>query len=160
MIQRENDLMALKLPMQVQAKIYFIPEWNRDQFCMTNAHEGLTFAKFFSVCTKHRPTLRKLRSSLVSIADRDTFQRDRRSYENHRGKHRGNTLSGGGSEIFTTENSTVVIAQIGGTATLPCGVKKFNSGVVSAAFNASAGGGSFGEALSSLCILTPKTWLR
>uniref|UniRef100_A0A8D8VNB0 Limbic system-associated membrane protein n=1 Tax=Cacopsylla melanoneura TaxID=428564 RepID=A0A8D8VNB0_9HEMI len=33
--------------------------------------------------------------------------------------------------IFSTENSTVVLAQLGGTATLPCLVKKIASGVVS-----------------------------
>ncbi|EEB15733.1 hypothetical protein Phum_PHUM383770 [Pediculus humanus corporis] len=55
--------------------------------------------------------------------------RIRRGYENHRSKNYGNNFATG-SEVFTTENSTVVIAQIGGTATLPCGVRKFNSGVV------------------------------
>ena len=33
--------------------------------------------------------------------------------------------------VFATENSTVVVAQIGGTTTLPCVVKKFSGGVVS-----------------------------
>ncbi|KAK9693912.1 Immunoglobulin V-set domain [Popillia japonica] len=33
--------------------------------------------------------------------------------------------------VFATENCTVVVAQIGGTATLPCVVKKFNTAVVS-----------------------------
>lgn len=35
------------------------------------------------------------------------------------------------SAVFATENSTVVYAQIGGTAILPCAVRKFNNGVVS-----------------------------
>ncbi|KAK4885609.1 hypothetical protein RN001_001880 [Aquatica leii] len=33
--------------------------------------------------------------------------------------------------IFATDNSTIVVAQIGGTATLPCVVRKFNTGVIS-----------------------------
>lgn len=46
---------------------------------------------------------------------------------------------GGGSSldrasIFATENSTTVMAQVGGTATLPCVVRKFSSGVVSIIF--------------------------
>ncbi|XP_047118659.1 lachesin-like [Schistocerca piceifrons] len=35
------------------------------------------------------------------------------------------------TSIFATENSTVAVAQVGGTATLPCVVRKFASGVVS-----------------------------
>ena len=34
--------------------------------------------------------------------------------------------------IFATENCTIVVAQVGGMATLPCVIRKFNSGVVSA----------------------------
>lgn len=33
--------------------------------------------------------------------------------------------------IFATENCTIVVAQVGGMATLPCVIRKFNSGVVS-----------------------------
>lgn len=33
--------------------------------------------------------------------------------------------------VFITENCTVVVAQTGGTATLPCVVRKFSNGVVS-----------------------------
>lgn len=33
--------------------------------------------------------------------------------------------------VFATENCTVVVAQVGGTATLPCVVRKFSNGVVS-----------------------------
>lgn len=69
---------------------------------------------------------------ITSLADQEheKLERARRSYENHRNKHRQNNLASG-NEIFTTENSTVVTAQVGGTATLPCGVRKFNNGVVS-----------------------------
>lgn len=38
---------------------------------------------------------------------------------------------GGRSAVFSTENSTVVVAQVGGTAALPCIVRKFSNGVVS-----------------------------
>lgn len=43
------------------------------------------------------------------------------------------TASANGNKpgVFATENCTVVVAQIGGTATLPCVVRKFNNGVVS-----------------------------
>ncbi|CAG9813478.1 unnamed protein product [Phaedon cochleariae] len=62
--------------------------------------------------------------------------RHRRSYERHKNK---STLSnsaransdGSKPGVFATENCTVVVAQIGGTATLPCVVRKFNNGVVS-----------------------------
>ncbi|XP_044735150.1 matrix-remodeling-associated protein 5-like [Chrysoperla carnea] len=46
----------------------------------------------------------------------------------------GKSATGGSldrSSIFATENSTSVMAQVGGTATLPCVVRKFSSGVVS-----------------------------
>lgn len=39
--------------------------------------------------------------------------------------------SGSRSAVFSTENSTVVVAQVGGTAALPCIVRKFSNGVVS-----------------------------
>ncbi|XP_049831127.1 protein turtle homolog B-like [Schistocerca gregaria] len=41
----------------------------------------------------------------------------------------GNTLAA--PSVFVTSNSTVVVAQEGGTATLPCVLRKFASGVVS-----------------------------
>ncbi|KAJ8972916.1 hypothetical protein NQ317_011483 [Molorchus minor] len=60
--------------------------------------------------------------------------RGRRSYEVRRGREQStsNTLkSAGHGAVFVTENSTVVVAQIGGTAKLPCVVRKFSNGVVS-----------------------------
>lgn len=61
--------------------------------------------------------------------------RNRRSYETRRNKDHpsGNALkaSSSGGAVFVTENSTVIVAQIGGTAKLPCVVRKFNNGVVS-----------------------------
>ncbi|CAH1116989.1 unnamed protein product [Phaedon cochleariae] len=64
------------------------------------------------------------------------FHRERRSYETRRNKNHsaGNllkTLPAGHGAIFLTENSTTIVAQIGGTAKLPCVVRKFNNGVVS-----------------------------
>ncbi|KAF2892705.1 hypothetical protein ILUMI_13468, partial [Ignelater luminosus] len=61
--------------------------------------------------------------------------RSRRNFEVRKGsrEHTDNSLKSpttkGRSTIFATENSTVVYAQIGGTATLPCVVRKFSSGV-------------------------------
>ncbi|XP_017784008.1 PREDICTED: lachesin-like [Nicrophorus vespilloides] len=76
--------------------------------------------------------------------DGDGIGRVRRSYETkHRGKDvnvkrgpGGGKLGGGGRDgagvsVFATENCTVVMAQLGGTAILPCVVRKFNTGVVS-----------------------------
>ena len=65
--------------------------------------------------------------------------RHRRSYELRRkGKesvvdsNSVKSMSNGSKPgVFATENCTVVVAQIGGTATLPCVVRKFNNGVVS-----------------------------
>ncbi|CAH0552216.1 unnamed protein product [Brassicogethes aeneus] len=61
--------------------------------------------------------------------------RHRRSYgERRKGKDGVSNIKGqlsGKPGVFVTENCTVVLAQIGGTATLPCVVRKFNSGVVS-----------------------------
>lgn len=59
----------------------------------------------------------------------------KRNYEGNRGS-KAQTISNsvksfGRSTVFTTENSTVVVAQIGGTASLPCVVRKFSNGVVS-----------------------------
>lgn len=59
-----------------------------------------------------------------------------RSYEVRRSKEHasGNSLktpSASPGALFITPNSTVVFAQIGGTAKLPCVVRKFNNGVVS-----------------------------
>lgn len=63
--------------------------------------------------------------------------RHRRSYESrHKGKENAannavKAATSGKSSVFATENSTTVVAQVGGTATLPCVVRKFNNGVVS-----------------------------
>ncbi|XP_019870462.1 lachesin [Aethina tumida] len=65
--------------------------------------------------------------------------RHRRSYEQRRKSKDGalgntvkGTAAGGGKPgVFATENCTVVVAQMGGTATLPCVVRKFSNGVVS-----------------------------
>lgn len=76
------------------------------------------------------------------LVDDSTFEetvakpRTRRSYDNHRTKGSSDNVlkinqSGDRSAIFATENSTVITAQIGGTATLPCIVRKFSQGVVS-----------------------------
>lgn len=65
------------------------------------------------------------------------IHRSRRSYDvRRRGKDNAaeNAVKGttnGRPGVFATDNSTVVVAQIGGTATLPCVVRKFNTGVVS-----------------------------
>uniref|UniRef100_A0A1Y1LWK7 Ig-like domain-containing protein n=1 Tax=Photinus pyralis TaxID=7054 RepID=A0A1Y1LWK7_PHOPY len=61
------------------------------------------------------------------------LHRTRRNYEAGSGKKNSVEISSASrrSTIFSTENSTVVYAQIGGTAALPCVVRKFNSGVVS-----------------------------
>ncbi|EFA07139.2 hypothetical protein TcasGA2_TC010130 [Tribolium castaneum] len=69
----------------------------------------------------------------------NAMYRHRRSYELRRkGKESvvdSNSVksvsNGNKSGVFATENCTVVVAQIGGTATLPCVVRKFNNGVVS-----------------------------
>lgn len=76
---------------------------------------------------------------ITSVAHQGLPNREARSYEGRRGssKHRdANSLGAGtpvsgGAGIFATENSTVVVAQAAGTATLPCVVRKFSSGVVS-----------------------------
>lgn len=63
--------------------------------------------------------------------------RNKRSYDNRRGKDHssGNSLkSPTNSAVFLTENSTEVVAQIGGTAKLPCVVRKFSNGVVSVSY--------------------------
>ncbi|CAG9859684.1 unnamed protein product [Phyllotreta striolata] len=62
--------------------------------------------------------------------------RIRRSYETRRGKDHsyGNSLKippSGRATTFFTDNSTTVVAQIGGTAKLPCVVRKSNNAVVS-----------------------------
>lgn len=66
--------------------------------------------------------------------------RHRRSYERHKSKDSSTKNSvvkdasvtkSSSSSLFVTDNCTVVVAQIGGTATLPCAVRKFNNGVVS-----------------------------
>ncbi|XP_018914395.2 cell surface A33 antigen [Bemisia tabaci] len=40
-------------------------------------------------------------------------------------------LSSSSTAVFATENSTVIVAQTGSTATLPCTIRKFGTGVVS-----------------------------
>ncbi|XP_065169072.1 hemicentin-2-like [Atheta coriaria] len=62
----------------------------------------------------------------------------RRSYDSpprHKGKENAAAkipaAGGKPANVFATDNCTVVVAQIGGTATLPCVVRKFNTGVVS-----------------------------
>ncbi|KAJ8925604.1 hypothetical protein NQ315_009444, partial [Exocentrus adspersus] len=59
--------------------------------------------------------------------------RSKRSYDARRKDHStGNSIkTPGHGTVFLTENSTVVVAQIGGTAKLPCVVRKFSNGVVS-----------------------------
>nr|XP_015837660.1 PREDICTED: titin isoform X3 [Tribolium castaneum] len=63
------------------------------------------------------------------------LSRDRRAYEAHRSRDNVVKPSSGSSpsrgSVFATANSTSVAAQIGGTAKLPCIVRKFNNGVVS-----------------------------
>ncbi|XP_066253595.1 neuronal growth regulator 1-like [Euwallacea similis] len=73
--------------------------------------------------------------------DLSLFVRHRRSYgEQHRkskeampgiGNAVKSTSHSGKQTVFITENCTVVVAQTGGTATLPCVVRKFSNGVVS-----------------------------
>ncbi|KAH1007520.1 hypothetical protein HUJ04_004742 [Dendroctonus ponderosae] len=73
--------------------------------------------------------------------DLSLFVRHRRSYaEQHRRSKEamlsiGNAVKsaahGAKSTVFITDNCTVVVAQTGGTATLPCVVRKFSNGVVS-----------------------------
>ncbi|KAF5294436.1 hypothetical protein FQA39_LY13421 [Lamprigera yunnana] len=59
--------------------------------------------------------------------------REKRNYEVGKGNKNSVEIASSGrrSTIFSTENSSVVYAQIGGTAALPCVVRKFNNGVVS-----------------------------
>ncbi|XP_021916385.1 uncharacterized protein LOC110828201 isoform X2 [Zootermopsis nevadensis] len=70
-------------------------------------------------------------------SDSRALLREERSYESHRSsRHRAAEAKNlvqntGSSSVFTTENSTVVIAQTASTTTLPCGVRKFGNGVVS-----------------------------
>nr|XP_022913908.1 lachesin-like [Onthophagus taurus]XP_022913916.1 lachesin-like [Onthophagus taurus] len=77
-------------------------------------------------------------------SEQTTSNRTKRSYETRHKPMEGQTkvtqqketakeITGGSGKpgVFATENCTVVVAQIGGTATLPCVVRKFNNGVVS-----------------------------
>jgi hypothetical protein len=63
------------------------------------------------------------------------LSRDKRAYETHRSRDNvvksSSISSSGRGSVFATANSTSVAAQIGGTAKLPCIVRKFNNGVVS-----------------------------
>ncbi|XP_063919273.1 V-set and immunoglobulin domain-containing protein 1-like [Zophobas morio] len=74
-------------------------------------------------------------SSSVIYQDMVKLSRDKRAYETHRSKDNvvkvPSISSSGRSSVFATANSTSVAAQIGGTAKLPCIVRKFNNGVVS-----------------------------
>ncbi|XP_049818099.1 V-set and immunoglobulin domain-containing protein 1 [Aethina tumida] len=80
-----------------------------------------------------------LDSVVFSVARAEDVPRDgdryKRSYDTRRNKDQtGNSLKSslsGQGAIFVTENSTTVAAQIGGTAKLPCVVRKFSNGVVS-----------------------------
>lgn len=75
----------------------------------------------------------------VPVNTENSMFRHRRSYEQRRKSKDGalgntvkGTAAGGGKPgVFATENCTVVVAQMGGTATLPCVVRKFSNGVVS-----------------------------
>ncbi|XP_044264091.1 fibroblast growth factor receptor 2-like [Tribolium madens] len=73
-------------------------------------------------------------SSLI-CQDMVKLSRDKRAYEAHRSRDNVVKPSSGSSpsrsSVFATANSTSVAAQIGGTAKLPCIVRKFNNGVVS-----------------------------
>ncbi|KAG8246765.1 hypothetical protein J6590_077383 [Homalodisca vitripennis] len=67
-------------------------------------------------------------------ADEGTGDRPKRSVDPKRHRGSENTLAqdqNGRAAVFATENSTVVTAQITSTATLPCVVRKFGTGVVS-----------------------------
>lgn len=64
--------------------------------------------------------------------------RSKRSVDVKRHRSSENSVVDGQTEgrgaIFATDNSTVVTAQTGSTATLPCVVRKFGTGVVSSHF--------------------------
>ncbi|KAB0804837.1 hypothetical protein PPYR_01807 [Photinus pyralis] len=73
---------------------------------------------------------------VVAKSPDSTLYRPKRSYDvRHRSKENSpdNALKHANDRpgIFATDNSTVILAQIGGTATLPCVVRKFNTGVIS-----------------------------
>ncbi|XP_054278191.1 junctional adhesion molecule B-like [Macrosteles quadrilineatus] len=78
---------------------------------------------------------------ITSLADRgpseesqDELPRSKRSVESKHHRNVENTVgqeSATRSAVFATENSTVVTAQMASTATLPCTVRKFGTGVVS-----------------------------
>lgn len=81
-------------------------------------------------------------SHYVLLADDDidfSIHRGRRSFNQKEGKgaqSEGNSLklpstSRNKSNVFATRNSTAILAQTGGTASLPCVVRKFSNGVVS-----------------------------
>ncbi|XP_030760128.1 lachesin-like [Sitophilus oryzae] len=80
-------------------------------------------------------------SFISDSLDFSLFVRHRRSYSEQHKKSKeallgiGNAVKSaahaGKPTVFITENCTVVLAQIGGTATLPCVVRKFSNGVVS-----------------------------
>ncbi|XP_048523222.1 protein amalgam [Dendroctonus ponderosae] len=60
-----------------------------------------------------------------------THQRGPRSYVSKDYSSNGLLKGVESGKVFLTPNSTTIVAQIGGTAKLPCVVRKFNNGVVS-----------------------------
>lgn len=60
-----------------------------------------------------------------------THQRGPRSYVSKDYSSNGLLKDMESGKVFLTPNSTTIEAQIGGTAKLPCVVRKFNNGVVS-----------------------------
>jgi hypothetical protein len=76
-----------------------------------------------------------LTSTSLIYEDMVKLSRDKRAYETHRSRDNvvksSSISSSGRGSVFATANSTSVAAQIGGTAKLPCIVRKFNNGVVS-----------------------------
>ncbi|XP_044735331.1 transmembrane and immunoglobulin domain-containing protein 1-like [Chrysoperla carnea] len=112
---------------------------------MASSYQQLTLSKILSIFI----VIVFINLATISTLTEQTLKmnvRVRRSYDvstTHRtskssGKENSNVtgkLATGGSNdrssIFVTENSTSIMAQVGGTATLPCVVRKFSSGVVS-----------------------------
>ncbi|KAH1007522.1 hypothetical protein HUJ04_004744 [Dendroctonus ponderosae] len=78
--------------------------------------------------TKHFIILDYLFSDLYLY---HTHQRGPRSYVSKDYSSNGLLKGVESGKVFLTPNSTTIVAQIGGTAKLPCVVRKFNNGVVS-----------------------------
>jgi hypothetical protein len=75
-------------------------------------------------------------NSLTSVTSSSSSQRrDVRSLRASAGGQQLLQTAASQPAIFATENSTVIIAQIGSTTNLPCIVKKFGNGVVSTFFD-------------------------